>query len=280
MLADKAEFEANGYALVSSADEFVAAFNNVADGEKVNIILANDMKLENEKLTVEAGDKATVNLNGNTLTVENSVAKASSAIDNKGELTITNGTVTYEGVGDPSFGYGTNTINNSGTLVLSNVEIINATDSGSSVAVDCSAGANLVINAGTVIKSEKNAIRLCPFGAAAINCTINGGEITGARAIQIQLPSNKPADAPEVNLTITGGTFNGTSGLSLYSYSSGQSFANVDVNITGGIFNDDVAFGGGSAKTTKENVTVTGGTFNGELGRYLVNDGWEDIARP
>ena len=39
-------------------------------------------------------------------------------------------------------------------------------------------------------------------------------------------------------------------------------------------------FGGGSAKTTEENVTVTGGTFNGYLGRYLAGDAWEDIAKP
>ena len=137
----------------------------------------------------------------------------------------------------------------------------------------------MIINSGKVV-SQKNAIRLCPFGSAAINCTINGGTITGARAVQIQLPSNKPADTPDVNLTVNGGVLNGTGGLSIYSYSYGQSFADVDVTINGGTFNNDVVFGGGNAKTTTENVTITGGTFKGELGRYLANDGWEDIAKP
>lgn len=243
------------------------------------VTLTDSINLENGSFEIGAGDEMVIDLNGHAMTVENTEAKASCAIKNSGKLTIKNGTVAYEGVGDPSFGYGTNTISNSGELVIDGAAIVNTTPVGSSVAIDCSAGAKLTINSG-LIKSEKNAIRLCPFGTAPISCTINGGEITGARAIQIQLPSNKPAEAPDIDLTITGGTFTGNSGLALYSYSAGQSFANVDVAISGGTFNGDVCFGGGNAKTTQENVTVTGGTFNGELGRYLANDGWEDIAKP
>ena len=258
---------------VSTVDELKAALE---EGQSVS--LAKDLTLD-EAFVIAADKTATIDLAGNTLSFVSNDAAASCAINNKGTLTLKNGTVTYKGVGDSSFGYGTNTINNTGKLIIDGATIINNTASGSSVAIDCSAGAELIINSGT-IKSEKNAIRLCPFGSAAINCTINGGTITGARAVQMHLPSNKPADAPDVNLTITGGTLNGTSGLSLYSYSYGQSFADVDVTISGGIFNNDVAFGGGSAKTTQENVIITGGTFNGELGRYLANDGWEAIAKP
>lgn len=263
---------------VSSVDEIASAIEKGGS----NIILVDDIAADSA-ISIPAGSDVTLDLNGYTITSLNTEAKASCAINNKGTLTIKNGTVTYEGVGDPSFGYGTNTINNTGKLVIDGATVINTTNSGSSVAIDCSAGAELVINSGEII-SNKNAIRLCPFGAADINCTINGGTITGARAIQIQLPSNKPADAPVINLTINGGTFNGNGGLSIYSYSAGQSFANVSVTITDGVFNNDVAFGGGSAKTTKENVSITGGTFNGYLGRYVeddgTNDGWEDIAKP
>jgi len=247
-----------------------------------NIVLLNDIKLQGEQITISAGTKAVLDLNGKVLSQESTVAAASCAISNKGELTITNGTITYEGVGDSSFGYGTNTINNSGKLIINGATIINTTASGSSVAIDCSAGAELIVNSG-VITSEKNAIRLCPFGSAAINCTINGGEITGARAIQIQLPSNKPEDAPVINLTVNGGTLssnNDTDGMSIYSYSAGQSLTNVTVTLTGGTFKHDVVFGGGNAKTTQENVSVTGGIFEGKLGRYLASDGWEDINKP
>ena len=262
---------------VATADELKEALEN---GESVS--LATDVALT-ETFDIPAGKNATINLCGNELSFVSTESKASCAIANKGTLTLKNGTVTYKGVGDPSFGYGTNTINNSGKLVIDGITVINTTDSGSSVAIDCSAGAELVVNSGKIV-SEKNAIRLCPFGSAAINCTINGGSITGARAIQIQLPSNQPSVAPDVNLTINGGTLTGNSGLALYSYSAGQSFADVDVIINGGIFNGDVCFGGGNAKTTKETVTITGGTFNGELGRYITddgtNDGWEAIAKP
>lgn len=264
---------------VSNISELEAAIANNA----VEIKLAGNIALENTAVTVPAGNKTVLDLNGYTMTVESTEGKASSAINNKGKLTLKNGTVTYEGVGDPNFGYGTNTINNTGKLVIDGATIINTTNIGSSVAIDNSAGAELIVNSGE-ITSMKNAIRLCPFDSAAINATINGGTITGARAIQIHLPSNNPADAPDVNLTVNGGTLNGTGGMSIYSYSYGQSFADVDVVLAGGVFNNDVAFGGGSAKYPQENVIVTGGTFNGALGRYVEDDGtnkgWEDIAKP
>ena len=270
----------NGIWTVSAIENATELKDALASGSAV---LGADITLADDALTVPAGVDAVLDLNGHTLTVTNSIAAASCALSNKGTLTIKNGIIAYEGVGDPSFGYGTNTIHNTGKLVIDGATIINNTTNGSSVAIDCAAGAELIVNSG-VIKSQKNAIRLCPFGAAAINCTINGGEITGARAIQIQLPSNKPADAPDINLTINGGTLTGNGGLSMYSYSAGQSFANVDVVITGGTFNNDVCFGGGDAKTTQENVSITGGTFVGALGRYVEdngsNNGWEDIVKP
>ncbi len=259
---------------IGTADDLKAA---LAEGKSVK--LTSDVALTNDAVEVAAGSAAVIDLNGKTLSVENTEAKASAAINNKGTLTLKNGTVTYKGVGDPNFGYGTNTINNTGKLVIDGATIINTTTSGSSVAIDNAAGAELIINSG-VIKSEKNAIRLCPFGSAAINATINGGTITGARAIQIQLPSNKPAEAPVINLTVNGGILTGTDDLAIYSYSAGQSLGNVKVVLAGGTYNGNVCFGGGSAKTTQENVSITGGTFNGELGRYLANDGWENIAKP
>lgn len=245
------------------------------------VVLSKDLELSNnDKITVPAGVAATIDLNGNTIKYVSDESKASSAIDNKGTLTLTNGTVTYQGIGDASFGYGTNTINNSGKLVIDGATIINTTTTGSSVAIDCSAGAELIINSGN-IKSEKNAIRLCPFGSAAISATVNGGTIEGARAIQIQLPSSNSASAPEITLTVNDGTLTSIveDGLSIYSYSAGQSFANVNVTLAGGTYNGHVAFGGG-AKATQETVTVTGGTFNGDLGRYIENDGWVDIVKP
>ena len=99
-------------------------------------------------------------------------------------------------------------------------------------------------------------------------------------------PADKPADAPDIDLTVNGGTLSAldtVNGFAVYSYSYGQSFANVDVAIAGGTFNGHVVFGGGSL-ATHETVTITGGTFNGKLGRYVEDDGtnygWADIAKP
>ena len=82
----------------------------------------------------------------------------------------------------------------------------------------------------------------------------------------------------ETKLTITNGNLVGD--YALYSYAYGNcTFAKTTVEISGGIFDGIVAFGGGN-KTATETVSITGGTFNDDLGRYLANDGWEDIAKP
>ena len=114
--------------------------------------------------------------------------------------------------------------------------------------------------------------------ATANNVTINeGSTISGRRAIWIHLAGSNAAVAPEVNLTINGGELTGTQ-MAIYSYSYGNSFAKTNVAIDGGTFDGDVQFGGGY-KGDKETVTITGGTFNGKLGRWLENDGWEDITK-
>jgi len=136
---------------------------------------------------------------------------------------------------------------------------------------------------GTVIKQSGGDMAVRMNTATAnkpINVTVDGEniEISGRRAFWIHLAGSDASVAPAVNLTIKNGKFTGSQ-MALYSYSYGNSFANVNVTINGGTFNGDVAFGGGY-KDDQETVTVTGGTFNGELGRYLANDGWAEIAKP
>ena len=261
-----------GWFTSNDLPEYVATADELRDALAAgqNVILSDDIALD-ATLSIPAGSNANIDLAGNELSFVSEEAKASCAIENKGSLTISNGTITYEGVGDTSFGYGTNTITNSGKLVIDGATVINTTNSGSSNAIDNAPGSSLIVNDG-VITSEKVTIRLRDGSSA----TINGGEITGARAIQIHLFQNVAADT---NLTINGGTFTGSE-LALYSYAYGScTFDRTNVTITGGTFNGDVAFGGGN-KTATENVSITGGTFNGYLGRYLANDGWEDIAKP
>lgn len=268
---------------VSSAKVEVAdeeQFKKVVADEGVNAILKTDIALTSS-VTVAADANVVLNLNGYTLSLVSTQAAASCAIENKGSLTITNGTITYEGVGSSNNSYGTNTINNVGKLVVDGATIINTTATGSSNAIDCAPGAELVVNSGEIV-SEKIAVRVRD-GASA---TINDGSITGSRGLQIHLIHN---NNQATSLTINGGSFTTTNAadpLAIYSYAYGNcTFANTTITITGGTFNGDVAFGGGN-KTATETVSITGGTFNGELGRWTPDadgDGetdWLEIAKP
>ncbi len=262
--------------------------NALAAGE--NVKLADDITLIDNPLAVQKANEATIDLNGKKLSGVNTVAGTSALIKNNGTLNITgSGSIVVEAEhpdtdwypeGFPT--YASNTISNSGTLVIGDgVRIENKTaGGGASYAIDNYAGATLIINGGEIIQSGGDvAIRMNTASATAENnVTINGGTISGKRAIWIHLAGGSAATAPKVNLTINGGTLSGTQ-MAVYSYSYGNSFANTKVTITDGTFNGDVQFGGGY-KGDKETVSITGGTFNGYLGRWLENDGWEDIAKP
>lgn len=256
--------------VVETASELQEALTN---GGKVilgeNIEITSDV--EGAALTIPSGKEVTLDLNGHTISGTFSVSKATSLINNDGTLTISNGKLTYKGVGDPNTGYATNTINNSGKLTINGATIINNTTAGSSNVIDNIPGATLVVNSGK-LTADKIAIRV----RDAVNVTINGGRITGARAVQIQLFQNVNDNT---KVTINGGTLTGTSGLAFYSVANGScTFAKTTIKITDGTFNGGVAFGGGN-KSAQETVNITGGKFSDYLGRY-TNDGWEDIAKP
>jgi len=275
----------------NSAEGFVAALNAGVP----NIILESDIVLDNAPLVIPTGAKTVIDLNGHTLSGVSTSSTTSNLIDvNQGaELTLTgNGLVTFEAAnpdvdwnpeGFPA--YANNTIKCSGKLVIDGVTVKNTTNpGGASYAIDCYPGADLVVESGVVDGCGKLAIRMfANSNTVETNVTIHGGTITGKRAIWIQLPSSNIANERLVNLTINGGKLictNPDADVCVYSYSYGDSFAKTNVTITGGEFTGDVAFGGGKAKSTQETVTITGGTFNGALGRYLADDGWEDITKP
>ena len=274
-------FSAPGAEPVATAAELKTALSS---GK--NVYLYDDVVVD-EKISLPKGSDVTLDLGGNTLAGAFDNNGGSALIDNNGTLTVTNGKIVslaqYPDVdwGEEGFPtYATNTISNKGTLVLGKGAYIeNQTNvGGASYAVDNYAGATLTVNDGATVVAKDVAIRMFSNSATAeTKVVINGGVITGKRAIWIQLPSSNSAVAPKTTLEINGGDLSDTSGLTIYSYSYGNSFANVNVTITGGTFSGDVAFGGGY-KGDRETVTVTGGTFGGALGRYLENDGWEDIT--
>jgi len=148
---------------------------------------------------------------------------------------------------------------------------------GASYVVDNYAGAKLTINEGSVLNQAGGdiAIRMFNGGAGAIDVTINGGTVSGYRAVWIQLASSNAAVAPVMNLTVTGGTLTSidpTYNQAVYSYSYGNDMKNVLINVSGGTFNGDIALTGGANKTNLETLNISGGTFNGAWGFYSYGD--------
>jgi hypothetical protein len=208
------------------------------------------------------------------------------------ELTIRNGSVIFAattpdtqwgGEGQPPYpGYANNTIVNSGVLTLENVYLENMTQrGGASYVIDNYSGARLIINEGTrVVQSGGDiAIRMFNGSAGEIDVTVNGGTISGYRAVWIQLASNNAAIAPVMKLTVTGGTLTSadqTYNQAVYSYSYGNDMKNVFIDVSGGTFNGDIALTGGQNKTNIETLNISGGAFNGMYGGFYT---YGDVAK-
>jgi len=262
-----------------------------------DVTLAADIDLADDEVLNITGNTV-IDLNNHTISGKSTTSTTSYMIKvaSGAELTLSgNGTVSFYattpdtewgGEGQPPYpGYANNAIRCEGKLIIDGVTVENLTaHGGASYAIDCYQGSDLVVNSGVINGHGKCAIRMfCNSNTLSTNVTVNGGTITGKRAIWVQLPGSNIANVRPVNLTINGGELictNTDADVCVYSYSFGDSFDNTNITITGGEFFGDVCFGGGNAKDTQENVSVTGGTFNGALGRYLANDGWEDIAKP
>ena len=256
---------------------------DAADNE--NIVLVSDLVLDSP-LQVAQGKTVTLDLNGKTLyqTATSAAESHLMAVKSGGSLTIKNGTLTFAattpdtvwgGEGQPPYpGYANNTITNQGTLIIENATIENKTSKGgASYVIDNYVGANLIINEGTVLTQSGGdiAIRMFNGSSGSINVTINGGTISGYRAVWIQLASNTTTVAPIMNLTVNGGTLTSTDqtyNQAIYSYSYGNDMKNVLINVTGGTFNGDIALTGGSNKTNLETLNISGGQFNGQWGFY------------
>ena len=249
-----------------------------------NVVLSGDLVVK-QKITVPTGTEVVLDLGGNTLSGAFDNQGGSALIENNGTLTVKNGTIVslaeYPDVdwGTEGFpAYATNTISNRGTLIIEDGAVIeNQTNvGGASYAIDNYSGGQLTVNGGTIIAKDCAIRQFTNSVSAANSVTINGGSITGKRAVWVQLPSSDSTQAMKANLTVTGGTLKSNvadgTGNVIYSYSYGNSFANTNVTISGGQFlNGQVAFGGGY-KGDKENVQITGGVFEQDVIRYLDGD--------
>ena len=265
--------------LVATADELVYALSNGG-----NVALTEDVVLDD--VSVKITTDTVINLNGHTLKGQSTSSTTSNLIKVEAgkTLTLKNGTVSFTATtpdtdwGDngpkPYPGYANNTISCSGTLIIDGATVENKTaKGGASYAVDCYPGANLIVNDGEIKGYDKIAIRMFANSKTVpTNVTINGGTVSGYRAVWVQLPSSNPADAPIANLTVNGGTLISTDATYtqvIYSYSYGNSFAATKIALNGGTFYGDVALGGGYKGDT-ETVTINerNCTFYGDVFRY------------
>ncbi|MBQ1964097.1 MAG: hypothetical protein II358_01595, partial [Tidjanibacter sp.] len=202
----------------------------IAAGESTITLTEDIVAGENEKITIPAGKTITLNLNGKTISQEKVCTASHELICNNGDLTITGeGTISFKdnSEGDPTFGWGSYTIRNTGNLTIENgtIEHLTELNNGSVVHMYCavfSYSGNVVINGGTIKSVDYRSVR-----AWSGSLTINGGNFEGQVWIQ---PSKADFD-----FNINGGTFapRGGDGSSVFVTNETHT---VDVEITGGTF--------------------------------------------
>ena len=208
--------------------------------------------LEQEAIIIPTGKTLTLNLNGHSIHGEKACTESFAMIDNNGTLIITgNGTINFKdtSAGDPSFGWGSYTILNKGTLIVENGTIEHLGEQAFATHMICAIfqySGSTTINGGTISTPNYRSARLW-MG----DMTINGGNFEGQ--LWVQAVDNT------AELTINGGTFapRGRDGSSVFITNDQRT---VGLTVTGGYFNTKI----GSSNTT--NFTsgsgmVTGGTF-------------------
>ena len=284
------EASVNGVDYENMADAVVAA--NAAN-EQVTIKLLKNVDLNGASLTINANADVKLDLNGHVLYTLNEVQGAACLIENKGKLEVVgSGSITFlakypdvnwgEGQANLYPTYATNTITNRGQLVIDgNVTIENQTQVGGAVyAIDNYGGSSLTINNGSVKKAVRGAaIRL--FGDNT-NLTVNGGEIEGSTAVWIQLPGSSFADTPNMNVTINGGKLISIKeqGDLMYTYTFGDSHADVKIEINGGEFlGGYVSVGSGVHKEDIPQFTINGGTFEYDVIQWLGGDEYKVLYK-
>ena len=271
--------------MVDTADDLQEVINNTAEGESANITLGGDIDLNDllraGTLSTRAGETAGLVIPANkTVVIDLKCYTISYStdtwnkhmIENYGNLTLKGeGSVafTFTGDADTTHGKGNYAIVNNGTLTIEGATVSAKASkvaegekfSHALYAIQISKGA-MTLESGSIINYNGYAVR--QFGASDI--TVNGGMVKGTRALWIQLPGSDANVAPEVNVTVNGGTLIGTGEtgykLAIYAYSYGNDMANVNIAVNAGTIEGDIALTGGNNKTHIETLTITGGTLS------------------
>ena len=249
------------FANVDTAEELLDAINKGVE----NITLDGDIDLgslttraaASDVLTVAADKNITLDLNGKTISYTKECDGSYAMIENKGTLTINdskgNGKISFKdtSAGDPTFGWGSYTLRNEGTLVVENGTIEHLGEQNDATGVKhmyCAIfqySGSTTINGGTISTPTYRSVRLWKG-----DMTINGGNFNGQ--VWVQAVDNSS------NLTINDGTFapSGADGSSIFITNGGYE---VQFAVTGGFFNTKI----GCTDATKAGVKgcIVGGTF-------------------
>ena len=229
---------------VTAAAELTEALAN--GGE---VTLGADITV-NETQTIPAGVSVTLDLNGKTVSQSKACVASYEMILNKGNLTIKNGTVRFTDTseGDPTFGWGSYTVRNEGTLVVEDdATIEHLGKQAFATHMICAIfqySGSTTINGGKISTPNYRSIRLWKG-----DMTINGGTFDGQLWVQAVDNSAK--------LTINAGTFepNGNDASSVF---VGNDKYDVEFAVAGGTFNGKI----GCSDATKLAGAISGGKFN------------------
>ena len=243
-----------------------AAIDAAGEGDTVTVL--TDIELT-EAVKVAADKTITLDLGGKTVTGKPAEAKAFSVIENKGNLTLTNGTILCDHQLTGSTGYAVNTITNGGTLIIDGATVENKSTASNQIgyAIDNnSTTGNAIVKLvnGEVKASGSNyydGIRqFCNSLTNENTVTVEGGAVS---SIWLQNPSDGATekDTKEVKgaISITDGNVG-----ALYLEPS----AAFEAEITGGYV------GSVSYFTTSEGRDlihfITGGTFGMDVTAFCA----------
>ena len=257
----------------ATAEELAAA---LAEGGTV--VLTDDITVTST-MNVAKGEDVVLILNGNDISYAVENDKASAIINNAGTMEITGeGTISFVAK-NPDLGaipaYATNTISNTGTLTIGEgVTVTNGSEGGASYAVD-NHGV-FTLDGGTLV-GDRCALRIAKYNQDNVVFVMNSGRVEAKTPAWIQLPSSNPAVAPNISVTINGGTIESTKATSadnnvLYTYSYGNSHANTSITINGGEFLGGTVSIGSGYKGDAPELTINGGTFEYNVLQWLEND--------
>lgn len=277
--------------VVDNAQSLKDAIDNAPAGEETTIELGGDIDLggltaglssvtragePTYALLVDAGKEIVLDLKGFTINYEKTQTANFSMIQNDGKLTIIDSSVAKTGLvkyADKGQGgnYGSNTIGNSGELIISGGTIENSSvsavaENGYPHPIDNNK--KLTINDGTITNNaDYSSLRIWCTTDDDTEVIINGGTFNGSIDFHnVNTAANKGV------LTINGGTFNADS----YTKSAVRLLGfGVDVDemfgyIKGGTFNGEIKLRNYvSGEFNSKVFAITGGTFSTDPSEFV-----------